>query len=353
MKHIVTYFTALVLLCCVSCEQKKTTPQNSSGKPAARTAAKSTLQKSYFLKHDFGVVDEGQTFKCSLELKNDTDKPMTFAHSSTAGPEIAGKKLGVLGLGAIGVFELEFNTNGKRGATPQNAYFWDAEPKTLLVAADINATVRSIWADPGTIGLGNLSTSEPHQTKLYVMAAGLSDAKVLSMRCDSPWLNVTSKPVDTSPQLLSQNIKAIDYYEIEWTGKEAKPGNLSANIAVTVQKGEEEQTLEIPVSGYLSGDVEIVPSQIVFGRVAKDEIVRTCKLAFKNRPDVAKIQCAAEHESIKVVLSELDGDLVVTATLVPPSEKSNGLLEGTIVGKDEAGKILFSIPYIAFLDSAQ
>ncbi len=228
MKHIVTYFTALVLLCCVSCEQKKTTPQNSSGKPAARTAAKSTLQKSYFLKHDFGVVDEGQTFKCSLELKNDTDKPMTFAHSSTS----CGACVSVTSMppliepGAIGVFELEFNTNGKRGATPQNAYFWDAEPKTLLVAADINATVRSIWADPGTIGLGNLSTSEPHQTKLYVMAAGLPDANVTDIKCDASWLKLTSKPVDTSPQLQAQNIKALDYYEIEWTGKEARNSGL-------------------------------------------------------------------------------------------------------------------------------
>jgi len=202
--------------------------------------------------------------------------------------------------GETGIFELEFNTAGKRGNTPQQAVFWDTEPKTLLVLADIGATVRAIWTDPEMFSLGNLSTSEPHRAKLYVMAAGYPDAKVTSVQCDAPWLTLTSKPVETSKELQSQSIRAIDYYEIEWTGKDTKPGNLTSKIEIHVQKGDEDKILEIPVTGYLSGDVEIVPSNVVFGRVTKNEVLRTCTLTFK-KPDIdaAKIQCTADHSYIQ------------------------------------------------------
>jgi hypothetical protein len=168
---------ALLILACLfaSCnKQEYSSTQDTPKKQPVVVANKSTLKNSFFLKHHFGDVNACEVSTYSLELKNETDKPMTFGGSSTS----CGACLSVKSMpkeilpGETGVFELEFNTTGKRGATPQHAYFWDAEPKTLLVVADIGATVRAIWTDPEMISLGNLSTSEPQKTKLYVMAAG-------------------------------------------------------------------------------------------------------------------------------------------------------------------------------------
>lgn len=358
MRTSALFLLAFALILSASCRDQSTTNSSSSErKPSVHPPVKSTLQRSFFLKHDFGVVDAGQKLTCSLELKNDSDKPMSFGFNSTS----CGACISVTSMpktiepGESGIFELEFDTTGKRGATPQHAYFWDAEPKTLLVAADITATVRAVWTDPETIGLGNLSTSEPHKSKLYVMVAGLPDAKVTSMECDAPWLSLISQPVETSKELKSQNIHAIDYCEIEWTGKDAKPGNLSTKISFQVQKGDEGQKLEVSVNGYLFGDVEIIPAQIVFGRVAKDEVVRTCKLTFKKRPDISRIQYSVDHESVKVELAESkdsDTQIILMASFAPPTEKINQLLEGTIVGKNEAGEAVFNIPYIAFLNTS-
>jgi hypothetical protein len=356
MRYSIVFF--FVLLCCLtSCQKQEPVSSESKSKTVQNTQrstpVKSTLERSYFLKHNFGDVDTGQKLSCSLELKNETDKPMIFGFSSTScGACLSVKsKPDKIEPGETGIFELEFDTTGKRGLTPQHAYFWDAEPKTLLVAADITAVVRAVWTDPETIGLGNLSTNEPHKTKLYVMSAGLPDAKVTSTQCNASWLTLTSKPVETSKELKSQSIRAIDYYEIEWTGKEAKPGNLTSKITFQVQTGEEEKTLEVSVTGYLSGDVEIVPAQIVFGRVTHEEVVRTCTLTFKKTTiDPAKIKCTVDHDFIKIDFTKSNGNFVLTTHIIPPSETKNQLIEGKITGVDESGETIFSVPYIAFFN---
>jgi hypothetical protein len=351
----------LVLICLtVSCKKQETLSAVKPPKQQPPAApAKSTLQNSFFLKHHFGDVNADEALTCSLELKNETDKPLSFGFSSTS----CGGCLHVKSMpkeilpGEIGVFELEFNTAGKRGATPQHAYFWDAEPKTLLVVADIGATVRAVWTDPEMISLGNLSTSEPQKAKLYVMAAGFPDAKVTSAQCDVAWLTLTSKPVETSKELKAQSIRAIDYYEIEWTGKEAKPGNLTSKIAFHVQKDDDnEQVLEVGVTGYLSGDVEIVPAQIVFGRVTTNEITRTCTLTFKKpNIDAAKIKCIAGHAFVHVNFEqskEGSNRFILTTSITPPAAENNQLIEGTITGTDESGETIFSVPYIAFFNTS-
>ncbi|MDR1962673.1 MAG: DUF1573 domain-containing protein [Planctomycetaceae bacterium] len=359
MRYSVICFFVLSLFLTSCHKQETTSSESESSKTVQKTPSvapiKSTLERSYFLKHNFGDVDAGQKLTCSLELKNETDKLMSFGFSSTScGACLSVKsKPEKIEPGKTGIFELEFDTTGKRGLTPQHAYFWDAEPKTLLVVADITATIRAIWTDPEMIALGNLSTNEAHKTKLYVMAAGLPDAKVTSAECDASWLTLTSKPVETSKELKSQSIRAIDYYEIEWTGKDTKPGNLATKIIFHVQNGNEDKILEVPVSGYLSGDVEIVPAQIVFGRVAKDEVVRTCTLTFKKpNIDPTKIKCTADHDSIKVNFAKSKNTFVLTTRIAPPSETTNQLIEGKITGVDESGETIFSVPYIAFFNTS-
>jgi hypothetical protein len=358
MKYSVVFLFVLLFLL-TSCQRQEPVSSESNPQTVQKTQTsvpvKSTLERSYFLKHNFGDVNAGQKLSCSLELKNETDKPMLFGFSSTScGACLSVKsKPDKIESGETGIFELEFDTTGKRGLTPQHAYFWDAEPKTLLVVTDITAVVRAVWTDPETIGLGNLSTNEPHKTKMYVMAAGLPDAKVTSVKCDANWLTLTSKPVETSKELKSQSIRAIDYYEIEWTGKEAKPGNLTSKVTFQVQTGEEEKSLEVSVTGYLSGDVEIVPAQIVFGRVANEEVIRTCTLIFKKTNiDPAKIKCSADHDFLKIDFAKSNDNFVLTTRIAPPAETKNQLIEGKITGVDESGETIFSVPYVAFFNTS-
>ena len=359
MRFYVCFLLALACLQLVSCKKRESTTPMLQNEQLSAVPARSALQKSFFLKHHFGEVNANERLTCSLELKNETDKPMSFGFSNTS----CGSCLFVKSMperilsGESGIFELEFDATGRRGATSKQAVFWDAEPKTLLVLADVTATVRAVWTDPEMINLGNLSNNESKKEKLYVLAAGYPDAKVTSVQCDAPWLTLTSKPVETSRELRSQSIRAIDYCEIEWTGKGTVPGNLSSKIVFHVQKddeSQEEQLLEVSVSGYLSGDVEIIPSNIVFGRVAQNEVVRACTLTFKKQGiDVAKIKCTADHAYIQTSFKEsqeVSDQFILTTSITPPVEEENQLIEGTITGTDESGEIIFSIPYIAFFD---
>ncbi|MGL6193272.1 MAG: DUF1573 domain-containing protein [Thermoguttaceae bacterium] len=345
-----------ILSVVASCRKHEPSENVDTAKPTPVT--KNTLKKTFFLKHDFGTINEGEVLNCTLELKNDTVEPLHFGHSQTS----CGACLSVKSMpneilpNETGIFELEFNTSGKRGSTPQNAAFWDGEPKTILAVVDTTAVVRALWTDPATVSFGNLSTNQPQQTKLYIMAAGHPDAEVVSSESFAPWVTLTSDPVETSAQLKSQSIKAIDYYEIEWTGKDASPGTLASKLVFHVKETDtaEPKTLEVPVVGYLSGDVEIIPSQLVFGRISSDKITRKCTLNFaKPIISATKILCQTDHPCVQAELvsdSKNPSQYILNAQIEPSPDITEPLIEGTITGTDESGAVIFSVPYVAFFD---
>jgi hypothetical protein len=73
--HVVFLFVLLCLL--ISCQKQEPVSSESKPKTVQKTqtsvAVKSTLERSCFLKHNFGDVDANQKLTCSLELKNDTE----------------------------------------------------------------------------------------------------------------------------------------------------------------------------------------------------------------------------------------------------------------------------------------
>ena len=110
-------------------------------------------------------------------------------------------------------------------------------------------------------------------------------------------------------------------FELEWDGSGTEPGELNGEVEIKIGLGNgEEQTLVLPVHGYLAGDVEILPPSIVFGNVATEKVVRTCRLSFvKGDIDVSGISCITGHSAVNVNLSPVqDGILQLNLPAVLP-----------------------------------
>ncbi|NQT17778.1 MAG: DUF1573 domain-containing protein [Planctomycetes bacterium] len=310
--------------------------------------AESMVERSYSLKHDFGDVDGDQSIPGTIEFKNEDDEPIVLAFSRTS--------CGCLGVrsmpqrlepGETGVFEVNLDTTGRRGLQQLQAIFWDTEPKKCLVTLRTTAMIRSCWTTPETLSLGNLVAGDRVKKELFVVVAGYPDASVLSVSTDAEWITLNEKEVVTEPRGQAVGIKAIGCYEAEWNGNGALPGTLSAEIAVRIE-ADEEQTLNVPVKGFLSGDVVVIPGQLVFGLIGKTEVVRSCTLRFNHPVDVAGVRVAAEHSSIKVELAKdenVPNQLVITARAGLPEEMSIRLLQGNIMGVDAEGATICCVPY--------
>ena len=231
------------------------------------------------------------------------------------------------GVDEKGAFELEFDTSGRTGETKQQALFWDAEPKTVLAMADLSAVVQACWSEPNSISLGNVSASEAVKTRIVVWSAAFPGAAVLSVQPNVPWLKAGPLSEATSD---NGTVRPIGLFELEW----------------------DEQTLVLPVHGYLAGDVEILPPSIVFGNVATEKVVRTCRLSFvKGDIDVSGISCITGHSAINVNLSPVQGEngmFELTAVWDPSVESSGGLAEGVIEGRDASQRPIFKIPYTVY-----
>ena len=313
--------------------------------------AKSSLKKSFFLKHNFGSVREGEILPCRLELENDTEEPIRFKHSRVScGACVSVKSIPAeIPPGEKGCFELEFDTSGRKGETKQQALFWDAEPKTVLAMADLSAVVQACWAEPDSISLGSLSASEAHESRVTVWTAAFPDASVLSVQTNVPWLKAGPLSEETADDRM---VRPVGSFNLKWDGGGIEPGELGGEAEIKIGLGNgDEQTLVLPVHGYLAGDVEILPPSIVFGNVGSERVVRTCRLSFgKGDIDVSGMTCVAEHSAVKISLNPVRGESgVVELTAVwDHAAESSGLAEGVIEGRDASRTPIFKIPYTAY-----
>ena len=358
-KRILPLFSLIlyIALYAVSCSRPGTVPSDGASTdktpPVPATGpAKSALKKSFFLKHNFGNVREGEILTCRLELENDTEEPIHFKHSQVScGACVSVKSVPDEILpGEKGTFELEFDTSGRKGETKQQALFWDAEPKTVLAMADLSAVVQACWSEPNSVSLGNVSASEAVKTRIVVWSAAFPDAAVLSVQPNVPWLKTGPLSEATSD---NETVRPIGLFELEWDGSGTEPGELNGEVEIKIGLGNgEEQTLVLPVHGYLAGDVEILPPSIVFGNVATEKVVRTCRLSFvKGDIDVSGISCITGHSAINVNLSPVQGEngvFELTAVWDSSVESSAGLAEGVIEGRDASQRPIFKIPYTAY-----
>ena len=87
-------------------------------------------------------------------------------------------------------------------------------------------------------------------------------------------------------------------------------------------------------------------------KIGSRKVVRNCRLSFaKSDVDISEITCAAGHSAIGINLSPIpdeNGVFELTAERDPTVEKSNGVAEGVIEGRDSSGGIVFKIPYTAY-----
>ena len=147
-------------------------------------------------------------------------------------------------------------------------------------------------------------------------------------------------------------VRPIGSFDLKWDGGGIEPGELGGEAEIKIGLGNgDEQTLVLPVHGYLAGDVEILPPSIVFGNVGSERVVRTCRLSFgKGDIDVSGMTCVAEHSAVKISLNPVQGESgVVELTAVwAPAAESSGLAEGVIEGRDASQTPIFKIPYTAY-----
>lgn len=349
--RISKFLVLLFFILACSCHKQEETAMDE--KCSGHECVKSTIERSCFLKYDFGEVDKDQIITGTVKLKNEDDKPIVLESNRTTCGCLSIKSMPKkIEPGETGVFEITLNTTGRRGLQTLQAIFWDAEPMKCLVKLNATAMIRSCWTTPETISLGNLVASDSVKKDLFVDTAGYPDAKVLSISTDAKWITLKKKKVGTSPQLQADGIKAIDCYEVEWNGKDVPPGKLSAKITVRI-KTDKEQTLDVPVTGYLSGDAVITPVQLVFGSIAKAEVVRSCTLKFNHPVDIAEIKVTAEHPSIKVEVAKdenVPNQFIMTARASVPDTMSGKLLQGSIVGIDIDGTSIFHVPYTGIVN---
>lgn len=343
-----------ICLAICGCHSERGT-QEALPETRAVSPRKSAIESSFFLRHDFGVVDRNKRLHASLKLKNTGQKPLTFAFSKASCGCMSVKSMPeTIPSGETGSFDIELDTSRLAGRRNYNLLAWDAEPMTIVMKAHITALVRSVTADPAAVNFGELLLTEESQKSFFVVASGYPDAEIISAETDATWISLERQHATTSKDSHEQGIRAIGRYRVKWTGQEAGPGNLRSRIIIKV-KGDAntEETLVVPVSCFLKGKLDIVPSQIVFGQIcASKPVVRTCSLTFNApEPDVSGIVCESEHAFVEASLdvdSECPSRWKLTVRAALPEAVKGDTIQGTLVGKGRNGETVFSIPYMAF-----
>jgi hypothetical protein len=352
MKQPSTIFAIVIAIALTPALPRLCQAQNN---PAGHNAKKTAFE------HNFGIADADAVIRHSFEVHNDGPVALTLGEEklSCGSCMRVDSKTKTIDPGQKGTVVIVLDTKGKQGVVTQYAAIKTNNDQSPYLVFSLRGVIRGVWSSPPLLDLGNIRLGEPATTRTVVIAAGHPDARISGVQSTSPLLDVSLKPATISETQKLQGLLGIGLIEVQWKGAAASPGRLNATLLVktTIPAA---QTLQIPVSAFVVGDLETLPSRIVFGRVAAGrQIRRTCKLSARVRQtpiDLRGITFTAEHPAVTCQIKSANAGsaepaLDIELLLDAPKVTNTTRIEGAIVGKQN-GNVVVEIPYFAVVQPA-
>jgi hypothetical protein len=317
----------------------------------------SAQPKRVHLVHDFGTVAQGQSVEHVFVVANVQLKSVSYTKATVSCNCLAAQQNGqVIPVGGQAEFKLKIDTRGLQGKVTKTAIFTSDDQRVGPLFLTLSGTVGGLWASPASIELGNLRTGVPSQHEFVVAAAGQSQPKILSATSTSEALDLRAELVAASDAAIAQGLEPFSRIHITWHGRNVAPGKFSTRIALATNVAAFSR-IDVPVSGYVMGAVELLPAKVVFGTVARGaKLSRVCAVV-GSRLSAKEIDSLAFRTTHSFIhgrmfrrLGNQDGvALEVTATV--PTGIADGLFQGELVASKSDGPY-FALPYIAFVRHA-
>ena len=337
------------LVCCLALSLQASTPDE--GRAIGPKLGEHDLSV------EFDTVTAGSPVSVWVDLPNNSDRPLRILdHKSSCGCISLAEGPKVIAPKQSGRFAIKLNTTGLRGRVIQSVILKTDRAVIPLSRLELRGLVRAVWLEPTSIDFGTISGDETPVRHVLVMAAGLPDARIDSIRlADSEAISTTIKKADVREIHRMMNINSIGLVELRWTGRHSSIGDYATELVVATNI-EAARVLRVPITAHVSGASKLDPPKLIFGSVGDGQtVLRTCSVEVGSRWDEAtgrRISFEGGHPAVKARLEGIDsktGRCKVEVIVDGKTSRGAGTSTGLIRGKVDArlgDRVIFSIPYI-------
>lgn len=270
--------------------------------------------------YDFGNMKLGESMSHEFPFRNIGDGPLNLTMgTSTCKCTIGNLDKSVLQPGEQTMIKLTWTPKAAALGFSQSATIITTDPLKSEVQLSISGKVgQSIVFSPASLVLGDFSSTEQttHRVNVFSHMQDVTlDTLSWSDAENSKFVAFEKKEID--PTFDPDNAKAFKAYEVSVTIKPGmRLGPLNARIQATTNLGDKLDPIELPVSGRISGNTELIggPSFdaskaiLTFGTVnSSEENVIRLQLSLQG-PDregaVPKVLSVVPAESLQVEIGE-------------------------------------------------
>lgn len=215
--------------------------------------------------YNFGTMLHGDSQSHSFIFRNIGDGPLNLdMGASTCKCTVGELKSSILQPGEETEVTLTWNAVTIASDYGQSAVIHTNAPESPEVQLRIRGKVtHSFVIEPSSISLSDFSVTDEVSRKFYVFTY-LKDSNQLM---DFKWsdektadlVDITCKPIPLDKEKFPQHKTALAVHEVEVTVKPGlNIGNLNSRITFATDQGDKVGTLELPVTGRVSGDITLV-----------------------------------------------------------------------------------------------
>ncbi len=289
---------------------------------------------------NFGTMLHGDSQSHSFVFRNIGDGPLNLdMGSSTCKCTVGELKSSILKPGEETEVTLTWNAISIAADYGQSAVIHTNAPDTPEVQLRIRGKVTDSYViEPSSISLSDFAVTDQVSRKFHVFTY-LKDSTQLM---DFKWsdektaglVDITCKPVELDKEKFPQHLNALAVHEVEVTVKPGlNIGQLNSRITFATDKGEKVGTLELPVTGRVSGDI------VLIGGPSFDPKLNILKLGTikSSQGGSASISLSAQGELRDMVKPEI-------VSVKPSDSLKVTVSEPKMVGQRRFFTIKFEVP---------
>ncbi len=221
---------------------------------------------------DVGKVPVGRPVEATFKIENRGTAPLSITQVHPACGCTVADYDKTIAPGETGEVHAKVDTKSMAGpiAKAVTVYTDDvANPRILLTVKALIQPFLSM--NPGYARFTSMVHEDQDQTSSQILwADDFNDLKVVKVESPAPWIGVSYRPAkDTERQ---KDVEGKQWRIDITLSKDAPVGPVADNVVVTTNDPDQD-TIEIPVSGYVRPIVAVTPPKVDFGKVdpAKDQ----------------------------------------------------------------------------------
>jgi hypothetical protein len=288
----------------------------------------------------FGTMRHGESLSHGFVFRNVGNGPLTLKMGgSTCKCTIGELQNSVLQPGEETTVTLTWTAQTVTDEYGQSATIHTSDPEyTEVDLRVVGQIVDSYVFEPSSIALGEFSVTDGIERSFYVLGY-LEGSETLH---DLTWANETSRrlvnlkyekvPVDT--EKFPNHRTAVTAFKVDLKIEPGMPiGPLNSRITFATDQGEKVGTLEIPVSGRVTGDI------LLFGGGSFDPATNVLTIGAVKSSEGARVSVALAIQG-----AQRDAIVPEVASVKPAESLKVNLSEPKVQGSRKVYSIYFEVP---------